>query len=209
MSYKKAIGVVAVFAGTLIAAQAAVVLNFNNLISGTQPGGTGPFVTVTITDVATNKINLRVDHNAGSASGQFVSYVMLNLGAIPGSPAFSSVLNQNKLSGNNTSAIQFGNDAFNGVGGANFDLRVNFNVSNAGGGVNRLKAGEFFSTDISAVGLDSSDFGSVVNGRIGEVHVQGIGQDGEFSGKLDAVPEPGTMVALGLGAIALIRKRRR
>jgi len=43
------------------------------------------------------------------------------------------------------------------------------------------------------------------------VHIQGIGDNGQFSAKFtgEAVPEPGTMIALGMGIAAAVRRRKK
>ncbi|MBX7132012.1 MAG: PEP-CTERM sorting domain-containing protein [Fimbriimonadaceae bacterium] len=184
-------------------ASQALTFNLNSVYTGATPGGTAPWATVTITDVAANIVNLRIDHNASSAAGQFISNLYLNLDPFIGSMTISNEVNSNKRDG----AIGLSLNGINGAAGNQFDMVVPFETSNSGGGVNRLKPGEFWSADLTASGLSSSNFNSVNNkGNYVGAHVQGIA--GGLSSHITQVPEPGTMAALGLGALAFLRRRR-
>lgn len=182
----------------------ALVFNLDTIYTGATPGGSPPWVTVTITDIGVDMVNLRVDHNASSAAGQFVSNLYLNLDPFIGSMTISNEVNANKRDG----AIALSLNGINGAAGNQFDMGISFETSNAGGGVNRLKPGEFWSADLTAVGLSSANFNAVNNnGLYNGAHMQGIA--GGLSGHITTVPEPGSIAALGLGALALLRRRAR
>ena len=181
----------------------ALTFSLSAIYTGATPGGAAPWATVTITDVAANKVNLRIDHNATSAAGQFISNLYLNLDPFVGSMTISNEVNSNKRDG----AIGLSINGINGAAGNQFDMRVSFNTANSGGGVNRLKPGEFWSADLTGTGLAAANFNSVDNnGLYVGAHVQGIA--GNLSSHITQVPEPGTMAALGLGALAFLRPRR-
>lgn len=180
----------------------ALVFNLDGVYTGATPGGTAPWATVTITDVAANKVNLRIDHNATSAAGQFITSLYLNIDPFVGGITLSNEMNSNKRSG----AIQNVLNGVNGAAGNNFDLGVDFETSNSGGGVNRLKPGEFWSADLTGTGLSAASFNAVNNkGNYVGSHMQGI--NGNLSGHITVVPEPASLAALGLGAFALLRRR--
>ena len=114
----------------------------------------------------------------------------------------------NKFSGGITQGLNTEQDA-----GLNFDLRQQFQTSNSGGGVNRLKPGESISFTLTGAGVDANDFLSTAvpnggnrNDVFAMIHLQGL-PNGQ-SVKLGSVPEPASLVAIGLGLAAIIRKRR-
>lgn len=185
-------------------ASAAVTFDFSIVYTGADPGGDAPWATLVIENSGVDEVTLTLTHNSTSAADQFLTELNLNIDNLPGDLAESNV--DSKITG-----IDWGLDAFNDAG-QQFDLRVNFETSNSGGGVNRVKPGDSVSFTLSGSGLDELDFDvfSVPSGDgepvKGLVHIQGI--EGEFSSKVAPVPEPASMAALGLGALALIRRRR-
>ena len=182
---------------------AIVTFNLNTIYTGATPGGIAPLVTITIADIAANKVNVQVDHNASSASGQFISNVYLNLNPFVGSIVVSNEVNSNKRDG-------FSN-ALNGVNGAagnNFDMEISFETSNSGGGLNRLKPGELWSGDLTGAGLSATNFlATSDNGLSAGAHLQGIA--GGLSSHVGVVPEPATMFGIAMGIAAIASKRRR
>ncbi len=68
---------------------------------------------------------------------------------------------------------------------------------------------------MTGTGLDSLDFATLstpVDGvppMLAMLRLQGVGEDGEGSSKLAAVPEPTGMLALAFGGMALLGRRRR
>ncbi len=183
---------------------ATVTFNLNSIYTGATPNGTAPWVTITIDDIAANKVNVRVDHNATSVAPQFVSKVWLNV-----SPFVSDITISNEVNANKRDGFSLSNNNVNGGGGHVFDMELSFVTSNSGGGVNRLKPGEFWSGDMTGTGLTATNFLDVSNnGLLAGAQIQGI--DGVNSGHVGIVPEPATMtaLALGIGAIAARRKRK-
>jgi hypothetical protein len=199
-------------AGTLLGGLAAshasaLTFNLDTVYTGFSPGGTAPWLTITITDVAADTVNVRVDHNSSSASGQFISSVYLNLNPFVGSITLSNEFNSNKRDGD----IELAENGVNGAAGNLFDLGIEFKTTASGGGANRLKPGEFWSADFTGAGLSSSSFADVNNNGLDSgAHLQGIA--GGLSSHIttsDPVPEPASMAALAIGAVALLRRRAR
>ncbi|HMS54052.1 MAG TPA: PEP-CTERM sorting domain-containing protein [Fimbriimonadaceae bacterium] len=204
MKNTKTLMTVAAMATLGFAANAAHALTFDlSLVyTGATPGGTAPWMTITITDVAADTVNMSISHNASSAAGQFISDVYFNLDPFVGSMSVSNEVNANKRSG-----LTLSNNGINGAAGNVFDMNVQFVTSNSSGGANRLKPGETWSADLMAAGLSANSFNAVNNmGNYVGAHLQGI--QGGLSSHI-TTPEPGTWAAIGLGALALLRKRKK
>ena len=185
------------------AASQAFTLNFSGLQTGTAPLGGAPWASLTITDAGVNTVDFTLTHNASSAAGQFLSTLWLNMDPYPGSPAI--IESSPKINGASFS--------HNGINHASltFDASVGFEVSNAGGGVNRLKPGESVSWQFTGTGLSAASLMATAgtSNVLAMIHVQNIGQNGD-SGKIIAtVPEPASMSALALALGSLLARRRR
>jgi hypothetical protein len=181
-------------------ASAIVVFDFEVLITGQMPQGTSPWATLTIQDSGTDTVDMTLTHNAGSAQGQFISKLLLNIDPFANNLTLSH--NSTKITGSG-----FGMDAFNDAGGS-FDMYVDFEVSNRDGGAHRLKPGESVSWQVTGNGLSEDDFVALSQGSLNVfalLHIQGI--NGEDSGKVAPVPEPGTLAAIGVALAALASRR--
>jgi hypothetical protein len=193
------------FAGVLTSANASITWHFVNLVSGDPPEGSD-WAVLTISDIGTDLVELTLKHNDTSVSPQFIGELWLNLTEIPDdlSADFGSPI----------SSISWGDDAFTNTGNQ-WDVDVQLFTSQG----NRLEVGDSVTWTMSGTGLDEQDFNtlSTPNGEnvaaLGMIHLQAI--NGEGSAKLTvdeffpSVPEPASMAVLGIGAIALLRKRRR
>lgn len=199
---------IAVLSLGAVVAHSAVVFHFSDVYTGDIPDGGAPFATVTITDVAMDTVRLRLDHNATSGEGQFLTQLNLNLTSIPDSIMFTNYENEHKFA----LPITYGNDFFVDAG-LKFDMKMQFQVSNAGGGVNRLKPGEYVSVDMTASGLNENWFMAYATPAgdnkpvLSMLHLQGISDGG--SSKLEGVPEPATLTALGIGLTAFFKRRKK
>lgn len=203
----KAAVVAGLGAGFAVTSQATLIFNFNNLLTGDPPAGTGPWATLTIDDIAPDTVRLVLTHNASSAQGQFISKLLLNLTSVPGNITGIGPFDA-KLNG----PPQFGEDAFPDAS-YRFDVKIDFHVSNANNGALRLKPGESVTVDIFGTGLNENSFFATADGSQGPIygliHLQGI--NGEGSAKLDpdVIPEPATLLAVGAGLAGLVARRRR
>lgn len=193
---------------TNLASAETYTFDFDTYITGDTPAGTS-WATLTISDNGADNVLIRLDHNATSATGQFITDLWFNL------DPFVTVTQLNPTPANKFNAFVASQNNV-GSAGLNFDLNQSFKTTNAGGGASRLKPGEFATFELTGSGLDSSDFLSLSSGNgnfIAMIHLQGI--DGGGSVKLGAgenftpVPEPATMGVLGLGLAALLRRKRK
>lgn len=191
-----------------LASADSISFNFDTIVSGDTPSGSN-LATLTISDSGVDSVLVRLDHNATSAAGQFISDLWFNL-----SP-FVTVTPSNQTPSNKFDGFTASQ---NGVGsaGVDFDLQQAFQTSNSGGGVNRLKPGEFITFNLTGSGLNATDFLSYSGGNrtdlFAMIHLQGIPGGGSVKLGTDenfpTVPEPATMGVLGLGLAALLRRRK-
>lgn len=224
MSIKKAVLRGLVLAGVvmpILATQAhadTITFNFNTLISGDMPNpDLDSIATMTITDTGADTVQIRLTHLDTSAAGQFISKAWLNIDPMPGSLTFSNFFNPEflKYSGSDASAAITVDENGEQTAGISFDLSFLMDTSN---NQDRLYPDNTVGFDISGAGLDASDFLSfgVPNGEnpgnvYALIHLQGI--EGGGSAKLgateEAVPEPASIAALSLGALGLLKRRKK
>ena len=187
-----------------MALPAVLIYNLNTIYTGGTPGGPAPWVTITMSDIVANKVNVLVEHSASSTIGQFVSNVYLNLDPFVSGITLSNEVNANKRDNHNTAL-----NGINGGAGQTFDLEINFITSNSGGGVNRLKPGEFWSGNLTGTGLSTTNFISAnKDGYFAAAKIQGI-DGGAISSHFGVVPEPATLLIFSVGVTAILHRRRR
>jgi hypothetical protein len=204
-------------AGSASALSITFDLNFE-FSNGTPPAGGTPWVTVTIDDatdaIGANGVRVTVS-NVGLVGTEFVSEVSLNL-----DPALDP--EDLTATGVNTSAVASISyllgpaDSHQADGDGKFDIMVVLPPP-PGAFSAKFTAGETISFDLdlgAPLTAADFDFGSAPGGGQGTfkaaAHVQGIGEDGEDSGWIGPVPEPGAalLLALGLGGLVASRSRR-
>ena len=215
----------------------SVTYSFDTVLTGGTPGGAAPWVVVTFTDSAPNKVTANFTVPAtGLTSGEFLTKFYfnynseLNGGSFAMSPTAVTVANGYQAT---VDSFKFGSAAGSAGAGFVFDLLIDYATANSGGGAARLKAGESVTFDIaytpaanSAVVFNALDLFEKAPDKGGspgpyaEAHLQGIAGSGENSSWvipggtpsfLSTVPEPGSSFALIclLSSGVVLRGRRR
>jgi hypothetical protein len=199
-------------------ANAAVTFTYNDLITGTAPSGTGPWLTALFEDTATPgqvKLTLTSDLND---LDEFWSKIYFNL---------NPDLDASDLSATNVTNTggfdfpTFDTGTFNDAGNT-FDIEFGFETAGSSGGVKRFSNSDIFVVTflLNAAGLDATDFAFPADGKgyYSSAHVQGIAT-GAGSGKLGPddpfgpteVPLPAAAWLFMAGLVPLagfLRKRR-
>ncbi len=195
------VGAGVAFAST--SAQAALTFDFTQVISGSPVGGPS-FATLVIENAGANTVNFTMTNTMDSSvsGGQFISKLMLNVDPyVAGTMSWSSPT---------ISSYSFDQDGENDSG-AKFDYEVRFVTANNG---NRFTAGKVVTWSVTGGGLTEDDFDALSAGNAnyaGLIHIQAIPNTGDSAKVIpgDPVPEPATIAALGLGFVALIKRRRK
>jgi hypothetical protein len=164
--------------------------DFNNVFTGSTPGGNTPWATLTGTQDGSNTdFTLSFNNNsvpAGLAATEFLK--QLDITYTGGLAGTSITESEAGITGYDIGSFTDASKSFDG--------KIDFNTPNNG---DRVMVGDTVTFTLNNTNADN------FSGFL--LHVNGIG---EGSGKLDnAVPEPCSMAALGFGALGLLAKRRR
>jgi hypothetical protein len=205
MLFKRLFGAALVGIGAVISfssASAAIVFEFGTIVEGAPMGGP-MYARLTITDAGVDTVSLVLENTATlpDAAGQAIQRLHLNVDPFIMGLVISSA-DEHFEGFNYTQDGQ--NDA-----GSMFDLKINLDVAPPS---DRFLPGETMTMTATATGLTEGHFANLSAGvpRQAMIHIISIPPDGEGSAKVTTpVPEPASVAALGLGALALLRRRRK
>lgn len=164
--------------------------NFTNVVSGDTPSGSAPWATLTGSQSGNDtSFVLTFTGNNGADASEFLKQLDL---AYSGSTTGSSI-NTADTRVTGTSVGDFV-DA-----GGHYNFMLDFNTAN---NMPRVNPGDV--VDFTITNTSADDF------TTGLLHINNTpGPEGSGKVAPGAVPEPASMAALGIGALGLIRRRRR
>lgn len=205
---------VCVFALGTSPAGAAVITRLASVefSDATAPEGRAPWLTVRFDDGGGSGSVTLTFEATNLVGSEFVSGLYLNV-AEGIDPSGLRFLNPVKTGSFDTPTISLGTNQFKAGGSGHFDILLRFAT---GGGVSkRFGPTEALSYTISGpASLTAASFGALSSsgskpGLPIAAHVQGIGQNGCYSGWVTSVPEPVSLALLGVGCVAVLRRRPR
>lgn len=181
----------------------------------TAPEGATPWLTATITDVATDTVRITLEATH-LTDAEFVSVWDFNVAGAAGATGLS--LGDYSDSDIASTTISFGSDAFKADGDGYFDLSFTW-------GNGQFTAGDSAWFEFTRSGLTADDFndlslgsGNSPDGLVTAAHVQGIGDTNSNSGWITGtpgsttqeVPIPGALMlaSAGLGIVGFVRRRK-
>jgi hypothetical protein len=179
--------------------------------NGTPPAGSAPWLTVRFDDGGGSGSVALTFEATNLVGSEFVSGLYLNVDPAI-NPTSLSFVNPVKTGSFDTPSISRSTDSYKADGDGYFDILLSF--ATGGSASSRFGAGETLSYTINgpaSLTAASFNFLSSSGNKPGHpiaAHVQGIGQDGAFSGWVTA-PEPASLVLLALSVVGMLHRRPR
>ncbi len=182
-------------------ASASITFDFGTIVTGAPAGGP-LYARLTISNAGLNTVSLVLENTATlpAATGQAIHRMHLNVDPFIVGLIVSSA-DPHFVDFDYTQDGQ--HDA-----GSSFDLQINFDIAPP---ADRFLPGDIVAMTATGVGLTENNFLPLSAGnapRQAMVHLISIPPNGN-SAKVTTVPEPASIAALGLGTLALLRRRRK
>jgi hypothetical protein len=182
-------------------ASAAIVFEFGTIVNGAPVGGP-LYGRLTITNAGANTVSLVLENTATlpAAAGQAFHRLHLNVDPFIGGLVVSS-------GDPHFESFSYSQDSQNDAG-SKFDLQINLDIAPP---ADRFLPGDSMTMTATATGLTEDHFNNFSAGtpRQAMIHIISIPTDGSSAKVTTPVPEPASFAALGLGALALLRRRRK
>ena len=182
-------------------AQAALQFDFGTIVTG-NPAGGPLYARMTFTNAGTDTVSILLENTAAlpQADGQAIMRALVNIDPF--------ITNVSVTSGNSKFiGFDLSQDGINDAGSM-FDLRLSFSTVQG----NRVLPGNSVLMTATGTGLTESSFSSLSAGNVPRqamVHLINIPPNGLSAKVTTPVPEPASLAALGLGALALLRRRKK
>jgi hypothetical protein len=196
-------------AGALFAIPAFASANFSwdftTLVSGDDPGFSGPWAHLDAVDVS-GGTQFTLTFSGNAPAGEFLGGIDMNYdGNAKTDLSYAGSDHPEKVK-----SVSFGD--FTDAGSV-FNIDFNLLTTNKDGGTHRVNPGESITFTFDGASSDSFNLLSTPNGDgvgyLALLHVQGLPNGGSAKVAPGAVPEPASMGALAIGALGLIRRKRK
>ena len=181
-------------------ASAVIVFEFGTVIAGAPQGGP-LFARLTMENAGTDTVTLTLENTATlpAASGQAIKTLLLNV-----DPYVSGTITSGS---SKFTSYGFSENGKNDSGGK-FDLKIDFDTAQT----NRFLPGDTVVMTATGSGLTENSFDAFSGGTQqwqGMIHLISVPPNQDSAKITTPIPEPASIVALGLGAVALLRRRKR
>lgn len=184
-------------------ANAAITFYFNDIVAGTPEGGP-TWAVLTITDAGGGFVNFSFENTTDGSEAPTSRIAKLLLNVDPFVSGLTLTESEAEITG-----FSFDEDSENDSG-SSFDLAIDFDPSDP----DVFAPGETVTWQIYGDGLTEESFNVLSGGnsqRLAMIHLLSV-DDNQNSAKVqpgEPVPEPASLIALGLGGLALLRRRKK
>lgn len=191
----------------------SLTFNIDTLLTGNVPTGDAPWLTLTFSDISANTVQLVIQSDL-NVSGEYILEIAFNVNPLilPSLITFTFVSKSGSFQTPSPSNIKkSAQDAQDLNPGDNFDIDILFATS---GSANRFNLNDSITYNLTYPDLTEDSFKffntedqAQYSGFYAVAKFQGSG--GKLGDKAETVPEPTTLLLLGIGLIGLAGLSRR